>query len=388
MAVSINQGITDLATAIAALTVQASDLDATMNNRIGQLVTAIDNIPPGCGCPTMGTETPTGGVVEADPPPDGYSEWSVAIDERKCKLANMTFDDIVQVTEVLIANDVENIASLGVGALSSLLGMALVVLVSGPIAWGLAALGAISGVIAFFLLQSVNLGTLLTLLNANQEDLVCALYTSEDTDTALADFKAILSVAGANAAMLAYLDAIQMLNSLAVIYFQPDGAMGELIEQRLDGFVSTIDCATCVIPIGPLDWKIADSGWFGWTSATGSLGSGIVDQDGDDFAIQTVPAVTPNPNGHVIALVVNQFEQAPATCNTHGGQLRIVSSPGGYPSNSGTRCPGLVDCGNVPITVGMGQTGPGPQMNSMIRIWTNAPQTIVFAIDIPTETCP
>ncbi len=250
MATDINTGISDLTTAVTALTVQASTLDATFNLRLSQLATAINNMQPDCGCPGQGTETPTGSVIETDPPPTGYQAWAPEIDERKCKLANMLWDDIYEVTGMLDANDVEAIAALGVGSLTALFGLIVGLLVAGPIAWGLAALGAIAGLIAFFLLESVNLNNLLTIMENYHEELVCAFYNSTNSQDGLDAFKAVLTTAGASAALLAYIDALNLIDSLAVLYFQPDGAMGATIEQRLDGYPMAIDCISCLEPSG------------------------------------------------------------------------------------------------------------------------------------------
>lgn len=282
MAVDINTGITDLTTAVTALTLQASTFDATFNLRIGQLVSAIDNIPPGCECPTMGTGTPIGDVEEEDPPPEGYGTWDPGIDDRKCKLANMMYDDIYSVTQSLYDNDVQEVAGLGVGSLTALFGLIAAMLVSGPLSWGLAALGAIAGAIAFFLLQTVDLFQLLVIMLANQEDLVCELYESTSSQEALDGFKAVLTAGGASVPMLAYLDALQMLNGLVVLFFDPEGAMGEEINDRLDGFVSTIDCANCAEPSAEgcffdtsenSPWNVITYGTFppGWDNPGGDV---------------------------------------------------------------------------------------------------------------------
>ncbi len=388
MAVDINTGISDLATAVTGLTSQFTTLDATLNARIGQLVTSINNIPPGCGCPTMGTETPTGNVVETDPPPEGYEEWDPGIDERKCKLANMIYDDIVAMTELLIANDVENIAGLGAGAMGALLGMVLAVLLSGPLAWGLAGLGAIAGIIAFFLLQSVNLETLLGLINANQQALVCALYSSESSQEGLDDFQTILLGVGANAAMIAYLDALQMLNGLAVMFFQPEGAMGVEIEQRLDGYPMTIDCVVCVPEIGPMDWLITPGPLWTWNTASGHLGSGAVVNDGSAFLITSEVATAGNPGWAVISLIVSAFIGG-GNCPGESGILRIQSSPGGYASNGGFQCVDFTWCGVAPFSAGMPQTGTSVGMMVMLRAWNDpAPRQISFSVDDPPTVCP
>lgn len=388
MAVDINTGIADLTTAIDGLASQFVILDATLDSRIGQLVTSINNIPPGCGCPTMGTETPTGDVIEADPPPEGYEEWDPVIDDRKCKLANMIFDDIYFITEVLIANDVENIAALGTGAMGALLGMVLAILISGPLAWGLAGLGAIAGVIAFFLLQSVALDTLLGLLAANQQALVCALYSSASSQEGLDDFQTVLLGVGANAAMIAYLDALQMLNGLAVMFFQPEGAMGVEIEQRLDGYPMTIDCAVCVPEIGPMDWQITPGPLWTWDTASGRLGSGVVFNDGTAFQITTEVATAGNPGWAVASLIVTAFIGG-GNCPGESGALEIQSSPGGYASNGGFQCVDFTWCGVAPFSAGMPTTGISIGMMVMLRAWNDpAPRQITFSVNSPPTVCP
>lgn len=386
MAVDINAGIADLATAVTALTLQASTLDTTLNVRMSQMTTAIDNMQPDCGCPGQGVETPTGSVVEADPPPTGYGTWPPAIDERKCKLANMLWDDIYNVTSMLDANDVEAIAALGVGSLTALFGLVIALLVSGPVAWGLATLGAIAGLIAFFLLESVNLNNLLNIMDSYHEELVCAFYESTDSQGGLDAFQTVLLGAGASAAIIAYIDALNMIDAIAVLYFQPDGAMGETIEQRLDGYPMAIDCVSCVPPLDPMDWKIAISGVAGATSATGFLGSGIVDNDGNNFVINTVEQLN-QPGSHIIILIVKAFEDDIPTnqCISHSGVFDIISSPSGYSFNQQKSCPGGGDCGNTPQTVQMSQNGQAT-ICQFIRQWTS-PRSVTFNIVSPPTAC-
>ncbi len=387
MAVDINTGIADLATAVTALTLQASTLDNTLNVRISQMTTAIDNMQPDCGCPGQGVETPTGSVVEADPPPTGYGTWPPAIDERKCKLANMLWDDIYEVTSMLDANDVEAIAALGVGSLTALFGLVIALLVSGPVAWGLATLGAIAGLIAFFLLESVNLNNLLNIMDTYHEELVCAFYNSVNSQDGLDAFQAVLLGGGASAALIAYIDALNTIDALAVLYFQPDGAMGETIEQRLDGYPMTIDCVACLV-FGPLDWKIAASGTLGATSAEGTLGTGDIYNDGTPFVISSVLNTAEPPNHNIICIVNKRFEdEGFYNCTGYDNTITMLTDAPRNITNYAFKCLNIGQCGNPRQQVNPTSLGVYTDYVLFVR-QHSVPFTWSFSTGTPPTPCP
>ncbi len=244
MAADINTSISELKTSLDASTAAIASMTTAFNSGILSLVNGLGAID--CSvCPPTGTYPPTAGIDEDDPPPAGFDDYDPVISDRKCKLANMYFDDLHQVTTLLEANGIDDIGALALGSMTALLGLLLGVIATGPVGWGLGALGAIAGVISFFLLESVDLEDLLLILNAEQEDLVCSLYEATTPAGGLVAFKAVLAAGGANAAQLAYFDAVNMVVALEVLFFKPDGSYGDDIETRLDGFVGAIDCSAC-----------------------------------------------------------------------------------------------------------------------------------------------
>ncbi len=247
MAADINTSISELKTSLDASTAAIASMTTAFNSGILSLVNGLGSID--CSvCPPTGTYPPTAGIDEEDPPPAGFDDYDPAIDDRKCKLANMYFDDIQEVTTLLEANGINDIGALALGSMTALLGLVLGIIATGPVGWGLGALGAIAGVISFFLLASIDLEDLLLILIAEQQDLVLALYNSSTPEGAVAAFKAILSGGGANAAQLAYFDAVNMVVALEVLFFKPDGAYGDDIEARLDGYEGDIDCVGILCP--------------------------------------------------------------------------------------------------------------------------------------------
>ncbi len=253
MAADINTSISELKTSLDASTAAIASMTTAFNSGILSLVNGLASID--CSdCPPTGTYPPTDGIDEEDPPPAGFDDYDPGISDRKCKLANMYFDDLHQVTTLLEANGIDDIGALALGSMTALLGLLLGVIATGPVGWGLGALGAIAGVVSFFLLESVDLEDLLLILNAEQEDLVCSLYEATTPAGGLVAFKAVLAAGGANAAQLAYFDAVNMVVALETLFFKPDGSYGDDIESRLDGFVGTIDCVACS-QVGGCPWE-------------------------------------------------------------------------------------------------------------------------------------
>lgn len=250
MAVDINTSISDLVTSLDASTVAIVAATAAFTEGVVSIVDGLGSID--CSvCPPTGTYPPTDGIVEGDPPPTGFDDYDVGVVDRKCKLANMYFDDFREATYLLNVNGIDDLGALAIGSMTALLGMILGMLASGPIGWGLGALGAIAGLIAYFLIESVDLLSLIGILDANREELVCSLYEATTPEVGKDAFKAILAANGADAAQLAYIDVVNMTVALEVLFFKPDGTYGDDIEARLDGFVAFIDCEDCLQPSAP-----------------------------------------------------------------------------------------------------------------------------------------
>lgn len=240
MANNINLTLEDITTAVASLTTEIGDAATTLRQGMAELSEAMRAFRS-CECP-MGEVPEPEPTTEGDPPPTGFTEYDGGITDRKCKLSNMVFDDLLSVTNQLKELGIENALALGVGAATSIVSVIIGLLASGPLGWGLAVLGAVIGVVMFFITSSIDLDALIGIMETQQADLVNAIYNAPDNATALADMKAALTAGGANAVHLAYIDALSLLNGLTAVFFLPDGDVGIALNQRLDGYPVTISC--------------------------------------------------------------------------------------------------------------------------------------------------
>jgi hypothetical protein len=159
------------------------------------------------------------------------------------------------------------------------------------------------------------------------EDIVNAMYNADSNTTALDAIKSVLSGYGATAVHLAYLDTLHLLNGLTALFFQPDGEQGVLINQRLDGFVSQVDCTP---EAAPTDWIYApDGAWpFGSTTPSGVWGSGVIDQGGGAFTITAVPR-NEVPGQYMVALVVRHYwDNLTTPGSPSGGPATVIPGTG------------------------------------------------------------
>jgi hypothetical protein len=230
----------------------------TILDVLNGLITAINNlsltvtnmIQVSCSqSSTCGTSPPQPAVAEGEAPPEGYSEYAVS---EKCKAANLVVDDLVTLLNQFEANSVEEIAQLGIGALTALFVLVVALLPTGPLALAVGVIGTVGSLIAFFLVQTVNLVDFIALIESLRDDLVCALYNSTDNTSANADFRAVLAGGGATASALGLLDAINFVNGLTLLFFSKDD-ISAAWQVRLDGYTAITDCASCPPPCPNFD---------------------------------------------------------------------------------------------------------------------------------------
>jgi len=198
---------------------------------------------------TCGTSPPQPETVEGGIPPDGYSEYAVS---EKCKAANLVVDDLVTLLNQFEANSVEEISTLGIGALTALFALVVALLPTGPLALAVGIVGTIGSLIAFFLVQTVNLVDFIALIGSLRLELVCALYQSTDNTAANADFRAVLEGGGATSSALGLLDAINFVNGLTLLFFSKDD-ISAAWQARLDGYTVITDCEGCPAPCPNFD---------------------------------------------------------------------------------------------------------------------------------------
>jgi len=252
---------------------------------LNQIALALSAKSATCDCVPNGPQPPQPPTIEGDPPPPGFTEYDPGEVDRKCKIANMVVDDLLEMITLLIVNDVQEAALLGLSVMSSLLTLVVALLGAGPIGWGLAGLGTLATIIGFYLVNTVDLEEFKTLIETNRTELVCALFNATNNTSAFTTFRAVLATAGASGAQLGFIDVLNMINGLTALFFKPDDPTGQAIEDRLDGFVSITDCDECTEFGDDCGWILAPAGVIGVGSTAATIGTGEITMDGVEYTI-------------------------------------------------------------------------------------------------------
>jgi hypothetical protein len=133
-------------------------------------------------------------------------------------------------------------------------------------------IGVVVGMVASIALaywtwkEGLDLAQLLLDLDANEQDLVCALYNSSNGNDALTAYLDTLDTYGTSAANLALLETVVVIDLVNRLYFAKDA--GE--EAALESYTGTVDCSGC--------------GTCQWTVITGS---GTILTDNTPFVISS-----------------------------------------------------------------------------------------------------
>lgn len=211
-----------------------------------------------CDCVPNGPQPPQPPTIEGEDPPEGFTEYDPELEDRKCKIANMIVDDLLEMITLLIVNNVEEAAALGLAVMSSLFTLVIAMMAAGPLGWGLAGLGTLATIIGFFLVSTVDLDEFKTIIETNRTDLICALFGAGNNTSAFTTFRAVLAGAGASGSQLGFIDVLNMINGLTALFFKPDDPIGQELEDRLDGFTPLTSCLLCDPPFGVI-WRTGTS---------------------------------------------------------------------------------------------------------------------------------
>ena len=291
---------------------------------LNQIALALQGQSSTCDCVPNGPQPPQPPTVEGDPPPAGFTEYDPVFPDRKCKIANMMIDDLLELVTLLIVNNVEEAAALGLAVMSSLFTLVIAMMAAGPLGWGLAGLGTLATIIGFFLVSTVDLDEFKTLMETARDDLVCALYNAPNNSAAFSALRAVLSDAGASSAQLAFVDALNLINGLTALFFKPDDPMGQAIEDRLDGFTAITDCDDCAGLFD--DWVLLpENTWPSFTTDVGTAGTGTILNDGTQFRIDSAPK-TNDPGMHCIGAVVQGFYDSQTNKATMNSDVCIINA--------------------------------------------------------------
>lgn len=232
---------------------------------------------------TTGNAPDDGTVDETDPAPEG-GEPDPNITDRKCKAANLIYDELLALCEKLALQDADDLAAIGVAAASAMLGALIgsVVPVLGTVLGAVA--GAIIGIVVAMITEvALQFDDITTAMSTNRSDIVCALYEATDTGSARSEVLGILILGGINSVESTFM-ALIMPNSYLKMLFQAIPGS----EAKLDGYEVTIDCGDCGGT--PEWWDCLYGAIVDYTDTTVTV-NGALQEDGAYLASIRVPVV-------------------------------------------------------------------------------------------------
>ncbi len=257
-----------------------------------------------CGCNVGQGADSTEGSLGGDIPRSVGSivyEEPAPVSERKCKASNSLHFTIRDIFVKLEQYEVDNMAVLGfalaLGVIVSIVGTVL-----SPL--GLIVLAVAGGMATFagrLLLGGVDLGDLVSTLNAEDESLICAFAEATDIVSAKADYLAVLTAAGRTDLEVALVGALMSNAVLNVLFFDTAETAA-----FWPGYTPPYDCSGCTIPD------------CGWTFVAG-LGTGDLSRTGSPRTLTSVPG----GGGHFI-----QIEVPPGDCNGINWKYQMHSVAG------------------------------------------------------------
>lgn len=242
------------------------DMSCELVAALGGVTSAINAMAAGlaasqCGCDVgQGQDSNDGQEGGPLPDPVGDIQFSAptGVPDRKCKAANLIHETVEGIFVDLDAYGVDDMSVLGlafvVGIVSAVIGTS----VATPIGGLIAAVAGFAAVFAARLIGiTVSLADIVSVLAANEEDLVCALNGATSASSARAAYQLVLDTDGGLSSAEKGLVALLLTNSsLNGLFFDANG---------LDDFLATytppVDCSTCPTP----------TSWF-WTFPTDEQG--------------------------------------------------------------------------------------------------------------------
>lgn len=201
-------------------------------------------------CGGCGTDPPSEPGEEGEEPPPGWAETDdppgeAGYQTRKCKVANLTHESMLEWMVLWQTYNVDDYVAGSLTVLVVLLGT-LVGLLAFPVLGAVigSILGFYGGLALIIIAGGFDLDALVSLMGANEEDLVCALYVSTDAGSAKADYISVLQTAGASAGDIALLEAAIAIDAMNLLFFKKEVGQGA-IEAALDGYTGPVDCGDC-----------------------------------------------------------------------------------------------------------------------------------------------
>jgi hypothetical protein len=225
-----NTRVDDLITAVEALTVGAGTIVVEAPN-----VTVRPNITVNCGCAGAGgSVAPQSPGEEGGTPPPGTTAPD-AIDERKCKAATILIQDLIAYTNGMSALGLFN-WTLDYSTLASILNGSMSQFNSGLLGI-VAQVGGFLSAIQNLVFSGTFTADIPSVLSANQDAMVCALYNAQNVTDAKSEALAASGLTGFDAN---WVDTILTTNALNMLFF----ASGES-ESIISAYAGTADCGGC-----------------------------------------------------------------------------------------------------------------------------------------------
>lgn len=359
----------------------------------------------GC-CTPYGAPVPdpaaTEGDPDVDPPPTGFDTWDEYF-TYKCKAANKIADDWI--------GTIDNLQTLG-GVLGAISAIALAAFLNtsllGGLLVGVMALGFSAGTAAAIVIGllvalvagGVGLFAYFADLSADMEtdkaDLVCDLFFSKSPQAAK---NIVLQYTSDKALGLTYDpgddDALfqATANGMADALFN-EAVLNTLFEYDSDNdaYVGDVDCDTC---INQSDWVLIPSGTYqGWTTASGTYGTGGIDQEGGQFTLNSSQITSgPFTGQHILGIAVQAF------LDSQAGDPDLLTSPSGAVNGQitlvsgsqttlrvGRKCTNPTNC--LTFDSATPTTRPVTEIGQMFVFWrTSGANSITMTIDETPDTC-
>lgn len=365
---------------------EVMDVTCDIVNAIQGITFAIQSSQAACGCPVgQGVDNESGEQGGVPPSPVGdivYDYADPAIVDRKCKAANSVYWSIYNTFVQLDANNVDSMGVFGLALVVGLVGAAIGAVTLGPIG---SLMAGVAGVVAVFVGQmlgiSVDLEDIVAAMNVVEDALICALYEATNAAGARTAFQAALVAEGSLSSGEIGLVMLFLPNTVTnILFFSVEGS-----EAFFDGYVAPNSCGTCSGP--PEDWILAPSGFFGATSAEGTLGTGEILQDGTEFTLSSVKNTAGGPTDNIIAILVRVEDGGSADCDAYVGEIEVTAWETNEITNFGWVCQDLAACSSPPISSGIGGVGVWPNMVMILKQW-NTPVTMSFKINTSPSICP
>lgn len=363
-----------------------------------ELITAINELRiaisvNACGCPVgQGSDNDDGTRGGPVPGPVGdivYQEPSVTPD-RDCKAANLVHETLLDVFTELNKYNVDDMATLGLALTTGLVASIIASAIATPMAGVIVAVAGVTAVFVGKLISIlVDLGNIVSVMTAQQTQLVCDLYTSTQASTAKATYLATLTAGGATA-LEAELVGLLMTNALMnTLYFDT-----KELEAFWPTYTGPVDCQVCVVE--PTDWMLVpDGNWpGGFTTDAGTLGTGTIDNTGGVFEL-TAQERHDQPGVYCIGIVVSAHWDSQSNKGTLTSDPIVVTTLDGidYISQSGSPLTLTVGvrgdaCGLMPYSQAPSFV-PG-SLDRFLAVYYQAsgPFTMEFQVDTPPVLCP